>query len=227
MLDRLLESKSRRARSPVGIATSVTAHLAIIVIAVHATAQSRPRAAQVPRMVIIPFVPKAPPPQRTAPASSLPKIHGPPLPHDIRIRIDTKLPPIDLTPALPTSITDFTHGVESGSIGSERTPGRSDETFSADQVEKQVSLLAGAPVPSYPDALRAAGVEGKVIAQFTVDERGFVERDSVRFVLSDNALFEASVRKVLARMRFAPAEIGGRKVRQLVQMPFVFTIAGR
>jgi len=25
-------------------------------------------------------------------------------------------------------------------------------------------------------------------------------------------------------MRFVPAEIGGRKVRQLVQMPFVFTL---
>ena len=66
-----------------------------------------------------------------------------------------------------------------------------------------------------------------MVAEFTVNERGLVESDSVRFVRSDNVLFERSVRNVLRRMRFAPAEIGGRKVRQLVQMPFVFTLNDR
>jgi periplasmic protein TonB len=32
------------------------------------------------------------------------------------------------------------------------------------------------------------------------------------------------VRTALRRMRFVPAQIGGKKVRQLVQMPFVFTL---
>jgi protein TonB len=38
-------------------------------------------------------------------------------------------------------------------------------------------------------------------------------------------LFEDAVRVALRRMRFIPAEVGGRRVRQLVQMPFVFTLA--
>ena len=62
------------------------------------------------------------------------------------------------------------------------------------------------------------------MAQFVVDESGRAQADSVRFLRSDNRLFENAVMAVLPRMRFTPAEIGGRKVRQLVQMPFVFTL---
>jgi protein TonB len=63
-----------------------------------------------------------------------------------------------------------------------------------------------------------------VVAVFVVDESGRAEQSGVRFVRSDNRLFEEAVRAALREMRFAPAEVGGRKVRQLVQMPFVFTL---
>jgi protein TonB len=96
--------------------------------------------------------------------------------------------------------------------------------FNAEQVERQASFVAGSGAPRYPEALRSSGVEGKVVALFVVDEKGRAEADSVRILSSDNALFEEAVRRALPRMRFIPAEIGGRKVRQLVQMPFVFTI---
>jgi len=228
MLDRLLESKGRRGRSPIGVVASVTAHIAIIVFAVHATAQSRPRLTRAPTLVIVPFVPK---PAPSEPSKSRPtRTRSEPVPTDryVRVFIEPKLPPIDFIPPSPTSPTDFTNVriVAGGSDESASAKNLSD-TFSADQVERQVSLMAGAPAPNYPEALRVAGIEGKVIAQFVVDERGMVESDSVRFVQSDNALFEASVRNVLRKMRFVPAEIGGKKVRQLVQMPFVFTISAR
>ena len=226
MLDRLLESKSRRTRSSLSVVTSVGAHLTIIVVAIHATAQSRPRPAALVKSAIISFVPKAPPSQ---PVSSHPeqrKVPGVPVRPYFPITIDPKLPPlppVDLTPP-STSPSDFTSGIDSNSSRSLASTSPGAGTFNADQVEKQVALLSGAPVPSYPEVLRAAGVEGKVVAQFVVDEWGRVETDSVRFLQSDNALFEASVRAALHRMRFAPAEIAGKTVRQLVQMPFVFTI---
>jgi outer membrane biosynthesis protein TonB len=47
---------------------------------------------------------------------------------------------------------------------------------------------------------------------------------SVRVVQSDNDLFADAVRVALGRLRFTPAEVGGKKVSQLVQMPFVFTL---
>lgn len=227
MLDRLLESKARRDRSPVGAATSVTAHLAVIVIAVLATAQSRPRPASEPRVVLLPL-PK-PPAAPQASRTSIARV-GPLERKAFRftpVAIDPKIPSIDFAPPSPTDPSDFRRGGLSTS--SEPVPelANPSATFRADQVERQVTLLGGAPLPDYPEVLRTAGIAGQVVAEFTVNERGLVEPDSVRFVRSDNVLFERSVRSVLRRMRFAPAEIGGRKVRQLVQMPFVFTLTGR
>ncbi len=98
-------------------------------------------------------------------------------------------------------------------------------TFTADQVEKQVSLISGSASPRYPEALRIAGVEGQVVARFVVDGEGRVEEGTVKFVRSDNPLFDDAVRSALSRMRFAPAEIAGKKVRQLVEMPFVFALS--
>ena len=97
--------------------------------------------------------------------------------------------------------------------------------MSAEQVEKQVAFIAGNAPPRYPEALRQAGIEGRVMAEFVVNEQGRTEEASIRFVQPDNDLFEDAVRVALRRMRFIPAEVGGRKVRQLVEMPFVFTLA--
>ena len=44
-------------------------------------------------------------------------------------------------------------------------------------------------------------------------------------VKSDHELFTNAVRNVLPNYRFFPAELGGRKVKQLVQMPFVFSLS--
>jgi len=85
--------------------------------------------------------------------------------------------------------------------------------------------VPGSAPPRYPEILRSSGVEGQVIAEFVVDESGRAEQESIRFMRSDNPLFENAVKQALHRMRFVPAEIGGRKVRQLVLMPFVFTLA--
>ena len=118
------------------------------------------------------------------------------------------------TPTGPT-------GANGGGGGTAPTGG----IFRADQVEKEVSVVPGSPPPRYPELLSSSGVEGKVVALFVVDETGRAEEDSIRFVRSDNRLFEDAVKQALRRMRFVPAEIGGRKVRQLVQMPFVFRLA--
>jgi len=112
-------------------------------------------------------------------------------------------------------------GVNSGEGATAPTGG----TFRADQVEKQVSVVPGSQPPRYPEILRSSGVEGQVTALFVVDETGRAEEDSVRFVRSDNPLFEDAVKQALHRMQFVPAEIAGRRVRQLVLMPFVFTLA--
>lgn len=93
------------------------------------------------------------------------------------------------------------------------------------QVEKSAQPLPLSRVPKYPPILRSAGVEGEVLAQFVVDTLGTVEIETFKVVRKTHDLFEASLREVLPEMRFSPAELGGKKVRQLVQQPFVFQLA--
>jgi protein TonB len=38
-------------------------------------------------------------------------------------------------------------------------------------------------------------------------------------------MFVQSVKNALPQMKFIPAEVGGRKVKQLVQQPFTFSIS--
>ena len=146
--------------------------------------------------------------------------------------------PIDLrwiNPAIPSiELGDFsapTIDLEARRIGDAQpthsggvSGSNSSIPFQADQVERQAAFIAGSGSPRYPETLRSSGVEGQVVAVFVVNGSGRAETDSVRFLRSDNPLFEDAVRVALPRLRFVAAEIGGRKVRQLVQMPFVFTI---
>jgi len=90
------------------------------------------------------------------------------------------------------------------------------------QVEKPVAPIPGSGSPRYPQVLLSAGVEGQVLGQFVVDTLGRVELGSFKVIRSDHDLFTAAVRSALPAMRFLPAEVGGRKVRQVVQQPFVF-----
>ena len=92
------------------------------------------------------------------------------------------------------------------------------------QVERPVTVRF-APPPSYPDELKAAGVEGDVLVQFVVDTLGLAEMRSYRVLRSTNAAFDQAVKEVLPRMRFVPARLRGHAVRQFVQLPFNFALA--
>ena len=78
--------------------------------------------------------------------------------------------------------------------------------------------------PVYPDSLRRAGVEGSVTVQFVVDTMGHIEIPSFVLLESSHGRFTESVRAALPRMLFRPAELRGQKIKQLVQIPFVFRI---
>ena len=94
------------------------------------------------------------------------------------------------------------------------------------QVEKPVTLATGSPAPRYPDILRQAGVSGEALVSFIVNEGGTADVASFKVIRSTHELFATTVRKTLPEMRFVPAEVGGRKVKQLVEQPFTFSIVG-
>src|SRR5206468_3567756 len=93
------------------------------------------------------------------------------------------------------------------------------------QIEKPATPLPNNPAPRYPDVLRASKVQGEVVAQFVVDTSGRVETTTFKVLKSSHDLFTNSVKAALPNMRFRPAEVGGRKVKQLVQMPFVYSLS--
>jgi periplasmic protein TonB len=229
MLDRLLESRGKRHRSTGGAIVSVGAHTALIAAAVYATGQARnlPAPIEAPRPVYY-SLPKesSRPTNPKAPSTSAVRSKDRPILRFFDVpTIDVKVPSINMSDAT-TSTNDFAasrtlRDESSGSVNGEPVSG---EPLRADQVERQVALRSGSVPPVYPVALRDAGIEGEVLAVFVVDEDGRAEDSTVKFLRSDNALFEDAVKVALKRMRFVAAEVGGRKVRQLVQMPFVFTL---
>jgi protein TonB len=226
MLERLLESRVRRERSLTGTATSVVAHSALIGAAVFATARARPRIEkpETPDVRAIYFAPlPAPHSVSTHPASA----HPPPVHAWVFVDpvVKVNVPVIDVVPGLSAPVTEPRGGSPFNGSAVRVAGGMpAGDTFTSEQVERQVSLEAGSQPPRYPESLRSAGIEGTLTARFVVNVNGRVDPDSVVFVRSGNSLFEAAVRSSLARMRFVPAEVGGRKVRQLVEMPFVFTL---
>ena len=233
MLETLLESRSKRGRSVGGAITSITAHIVLIGAALYATAQARVKPTITPE-VVRPFF--FPPSRSSVPASptltAQRAVDGRRLTF-VEPRVDMiKIPTVDIADVVSTSVISNPADFSSSALtrpgtntGGDGLAGTGDTPFRADQVEKQVSVVAGSAPPRYPEILRNSGVEGQVTAVFVVDEQGRAEESSLRFLRSDNRLFEDAVRLAIRRMRFVPAQVGGRKVRQLVQMPFVFTLA--
>lgn len=228
MLETLLESKATRGRSASGAIVSVTAHTALIAAALYATATAHVQPSKTTETVRPFYFPPAP---HRVPAASPTTTPQRPLASRrlvfVEPQVDIKIPAIDMT-SFVSRPGDFGPAAIVGAATNGNAEGpasAADAPFRSDQVEKQVAVVPGSAPPRYPEVLRSSGVQGRVTAVFVVDEHGRAEEASFRFPRSDDPLFEEAVRAALRRMRFIPAEVDGRKVRQLVQMPFVFTLA--
>jgi protein TonB len=90
--------------------------------------------------------------------------------------------------------------------------------FQVDQVVQIKQKVA----PAYPAHLRNARVGGEVLVQFVVDERGDAMMNTFKAVKSTNSALTDTVKEAVADMTFEPAQVGGQKVKQLVQLPFKF-----
>jgi TonB family protein len=90
--------------------------------------------------------------------------------------------------------------------------------------DRTAQMAVGSPQPAYPPALKASDVRGEVVVQFVVDASGTADTGTFKVIRSSDAAFAASVRAALPSMRFVPACINGRAVRQLVSLPFAFGI---
>ncbi len=239
MFDNLIESKRAQEKRLGGTATSVMIHVLVIGGVLAATANAGLQQMQTARQEDIKFVevpknePPPPEPQKAPPPPPPDVVAAPPPPKGFQVltapvNIPDKLPEIDLTKSV-TDEADFSgrgvaggtaKGVEGGTPQAVNT----DQPYFEFQVEKPVLPRENNPTPTYPSMLLSAGIAGEVLAQFVVDQQGRVEMGTLKILKSTNEQFSNAVRNVLPRMRFYPAEVGGRQVKQLVQMPFVFNV---
>jgi len=103
-------------------------------------------------------------------------------------------------------------------------PTMADPPYFEFQVEKSASPQPGNVAPRYPDELREAKIEGEVLVQFVLDTLGHPDMDTFKVLRSTHDLFTNTVKASLPTMLFYPAQVGGRKVKQLIQMPFNFNL---
>ncbi len=240
MFNNLIESKRKSQRSTGGTVFSIVLHAGIIVIAVFATANAAVEQ-QEKRQEKIEFVetpeeaPPEPEPVNEPPPPPPPDVvAAPPPPKGFQvlqapIDIPDAIPDIDLTRKVTNELDFSGKGVAGGiAAGVEGAPAPiapiTDQPYFQFQVEKQVQLRPNQTGPRYPEMLRSAAVTGSVSAQFVVDTEGRVEMNTFKVIESDHEQFTQALRQALPRMRYYPAEIGGKPVKQLVQQAFSFTL---
>ncbi|MEP6492811.1 MAG: TonB family protein [bacterium] len=235
MFDNLIESKASKQRRAGGTALSVVVHAVLISAAVIGTLHAS-QGSDKPKAEKVEFVTvkkDEPPPPKEQPKPPPEVVMKAPPPKGFQvltapIKIPDVLPDIDLSKKV-TNEEDFTGkgvagGIAKGVVGGTAAPIDNNQTYFEFQVEKQVSPYPGNTAPRYPDMLRSANVEGEVLAQFVVDTTGRAEMSTFKVLKSTHDLFTNAVRSSLPNMKFYPAEVGGRKVKQLVQMPFQFNL---
>jgi protein TonB len=232
MFNQLLESKAKKQKMAGGTVFSVVLHTVLIAAAVYATAKAgtnneKAKAEKIQFVEVKKEVPKPkdePPPPKEV-------VVKPPPPKGFQVlrapvKIDIKIPEIDLSKAV-TNENDFTGKGVKGGTGSGVVGGTgpvTNQTYFEFQVEKPAEMLSDSPKPKYPSVLESSGIAGEVQAQFVVKNDGKADMDTFKVLKTTNELFTQAVKNVLPRMHFSPAQIGGKPVNQLVQQSFQFAV---
>ena len=235
MFNNLLESRAKKQRSTGGSIVSLILHVALGTAAVYGTLHANDKKDD-EKTEEVKFVetpkeePKPPEPEKAPPPPDVTVVNPPPKGFQVLtapVNIPDVIPDIDLSKKV-TDEADFSgkgvaggiaKGVEGGA-----GPVTTDQPYFEFQVEKPVVQAPGSAQPKFPDQLRTAGIEGEVLAQFVVDTTGRAEVSTFKVLKTTHELFTLAVKNALPQMRFLPAEVGGHKVKQLVQQPFTFAL---
>jgi protein TonB len=239
MFNNLLESKAKKQRSTAGTITSVVLHGILITGAVYATAQAAVEAEK-PKEEKVEFVEmkkEEPPPPKNEPPPPPPPpeaVAAPPPPKGFQvltapIEIPDIIPKVDLSKKIVDEADFSGKGVAGGTAKGDpnvkSAPVVNDnQTYFEFQVEKQAASIPGSINLRYPSLLQSQNVEGSVTAQFVVDTTGRAEMGTWKVLETSNELFSQAAKDAVRGAKFYPAEVGGRKVRQLVQLPLKFSL---
>ena len=226
MFDNLIESKPQKQGSGVGSGMfSVVVHAVLISAAVYATLQASEAVEETRQIDVTVQVQqkKAAEQKQEAPPPTV-QVKG-----FSTLVIPTNIP-INIPPPSTQEFNaaDFSGvGVEGGVARGqveERQVIRQDQPYLEAVVEERPERVSSPPA-RYPDILRQAGIEGRVLVEVVIDTTGHAERGSMRILTSTHQLFEGPAREVVQGSTYSPGKIQGRAVRVRVQVPINFTIA--
>jgi TonB family protein len=242
MLFPFVSTRPRYTAHPVVLLLSITAHFVLITFAcAPRPARSRTASGDVARddpvsIERIRYVTVAPPRESAPPsAPTKPQVAAPVFTQVRAASIDhiavaeaVPVPTIDLrsrvndvdSAAGPVArVTELVRGiVATPSVGAHNGP------YDKTEVDRIVSPFTNNPKPIYPRRMERDGVETSFIAQFVVDSTGRVDEATMLFPPTVHPLFIDAVRESLRRARFHPAEVGGKRVPQLVEQQFTFVL---
>ena len=191
---------------------SISVHVGLGAAVLFGTAKAGRSVPAPPRDTTIFFAPLAP---VEGPIGWAPPDPGTFAPPDVRfIGIPGTLPKIGAT--MPSFSPAYS--------GTAITPGLGQPGGSAGLVTDEHAEVLTGPLPIYPDLLRQAGIQGRVVLQAVVDTTGRVLSQSISIVSATNPGFVAPARQALLATLFRPAMVGGTPVRMLVRIPYEFAI---
>lgn len=150
-----------------------------------------------------------------------------------------KIPDVDPTQTA-ANVEDFSgvgqaggvkNGVENGVAqdASDREAPPDEGTYEISAVEERPDLTNRSDVArslsrNYPPLLKDAGVTGTVTIRMRIMEDGRVDPSSISVENSTHDAFADAAKKVVERMRFRPAKVGGRPVKVWITLPVTFQL---
>jgi len=129
--------------------------------------------------------------------------------------VPTNLPPVNLQEHFDPKDYSGT-GVEGG-LGTGIVPTGNDVYMEAIVEEKP-------SVPVYPELLKQAQIQGRVIVQAVIDTLGRAEPNTIKILQSPNPGFDQPSRNYVLKTLFRPARVHGRAVRVLINIPIDYKI---
>ena len=100
-----------------------------------------------------------------------------------------------------------------------------DDVLSESMVDERPVFLSGPPL-EYPQLLRQAGIQGRVLVRAVIDTTGRAEPASVQVIDSPHPGFNEAARNALLQARFRGGRFRGRAVRVLITLPVDFRARG-
>src|SRR5436309_1417966 len=100
-----------------------------------------------------------------------------------------------------------------------------DDVLNESMVDEPPVFLSGPPLV-YPNLLRQAGIQGRVMVRAIIDTTGRAERASVQVIESPHPGFNQSAKNFVLEAQFRHGRFRGRPVRVLIEFPVEFRTRG-